>query len=754
MTITKVEIELDGKTYVLEHGRVASQANGAVLLSCGDTVVLATATMGAKPREGMSFFPLTCDYEERKYAVGKIPGGFVKRGGRPSEKAILTSRLIDRPIRPLFPDGMRNDVQVVSMPLSMELEVPADMLAIVAASAALSISDIPWNGPIGAVRVGRINGEFILNPSIEQQHESDMELILAAANGKVMEIEMEAEQVNEDDLMAAMDFAHEAIDKLVELQQQLVAKVGKPKVEASFVKPDEDLVKEIGEKINPELAAAIKDPQNTGKESAIFQLRDELRERLVAEYPERADEIGAVVELLVKKQVRKMILDEGARPDGRGVEEIRPLSSAVGLLPRVHGSGLFSRGQTQVMTTVTLGSLDDAQIVDNLEEDTEKRFMHYYNFPPYSVGEVAPLRGPGRREIGHGALAEKALRPMIPAQDDFPYAMLVTSEVLSSNGSTSMASTCGCTLALMDAGVPLKAPVAGISVGLVTGGEKYVLLTDIMGLEDFTGDMDFKVAGTRDGITAIQVDTKTSGLSREVVVGALERAKTARMQILDVIAEALPAPRENLSDYAPRVFVVEIHPDKIGDIIGPGGKIIKKIEAETGAKLDIEQDGHVYITALDAAGGERAKRIVEDLTRDVMAGEVYTGAVTRIEDYGAFVELFPGKDGLLHISQFSKERVNKMEDVVNLGDELLVKVIEVSDDGKVRLTRRGLLEGDEDYVPPAGGERRGGGGGGDRRGGGGGRPRGGGGGGFHRDRGGRREDSEDSTPRAKFRPKQ
>lgn len=754
MTITKVEIELDGKTYVLEHGRVASQANGAVLLTCGDTVVFAAATMGAKPREGMSFFPLTCDYEERKYAVGKIPGGFVKRGGRPSEKAILTSRLIDRPMRPLFPDGMRNDVQVVSMPLSMELEVPADMLAIVAASAALAISDIPWDGPIGAVRVGRINGELILNPSIEQQHESDLELILAAANGKVMEIEMEADQVNEDDLMAAMDFAHKAIDKLVELQQQLVAKVGKPKTEAKFVRPAEDLVKEIGEKINPELAAAIKDPQNTGKESAIFQLRDELRERLIAEYPERADEIGSVVELLVKKQVRKMILDEGARPDGRGLEEIRPLSSGVGLLPRVHGSGLFSRGQTQVLTTVTLGSLDDAQTVDNLEEDTEKRFMHYYNFPAYSVGEVAPMRGPGRREIGHGALAEKALRPMIPAQDAFPYAMLVTSEVLSSNGSTSMASTCGCTLALMDAGVPLKAPVAGISVGLVSSEDKYVLLTDIMGLEDFTGDMDFKVAGTRDGITAIQVDTKTHGLSREIVQGALERAKEARMKILDVIAEALPEPRESLSEYAPRVFVVEIHPDKIGDIIGPGGKIIKKIEAETGAKLDIEQDGHVYITALDAAGGERAKRIVEDLTRDVMAGEVYTGAVTRIEDYGAFVELFPGKDGLLHISQFSKERVNRMEDVVKLGDELLVKVIEVSDDGKVRLTRRGLLEGDEDYTPPAGGDRRPSGGGGDRRGGGGGRPRGGGGGGYHGDRGGRRESSDDSTPGAKFRPKQ
>ncbi|MCE5324718.1 polyribonucleotide nucleotidyltransferase [bacterium] len=700
MTINKVEIELGGKTIALETGRIANQANGAVLLSCGETVVMATATMSAKPREGMNFFPLICDYEERKYAVGKIPGGFVKRGGRPSEKAVLTSRLIDRPIRPLFADGMRNDVQVIAMPLSMEPDAPADVLAVVAASAAIAVSDIPWGGPIGCVRVCRIGGEFVLNPSLEQIKEADMELVVAGMDGKVMEIELEASEVQEDVLAEALDFAHEAIAKLVALQSELVEKVGKPKAEVPILTPDPQLYEEISAKIAPKIADFIKDPANAGKEKAIFDLEAHLKDELAEEYPDRDAEIGEVVYKVIKKQVRKMILDEGARAGGRGLDDIRPLFAEVGLLPRVHGSGLFTRGQTQVLTTLTLGSLDDAQIIDNLEEDGEKRFMHFYNFPPYSVGEVSPLRSAGRREVGHGALAEKALRPMIPAQEDFPYAMLMTSEVLESNGSTSMASTCGCTLALLDAGVNLKAPVAGISIGLITGEDKRVLLTDIQGLEDFHGDMDFKVAGTRDGITAIQVDTKIDGLDRDVVVGALEKAKAARMNILDVIAEAIPEARETMSEYAPRVFVVEIHPDKIGDIIGPGGKVIKKIEAETGAKLDIEQDGHVYITSVDAVGGERAKKIVEDITKEVEVGQIYTGKVTRIEPFGAFVELIPGKDGLVHISQLAKERVERTEDVCKLGDELLVKVIEISPDGKIRLTRRGLIEGDEGYVPP------------------------------------------------------
>ncbi len=750
MTIEKVEIDLAGKPITVEVGQVANQANGAVLLKCGDTVVLATACMSPEPREGMDFFPLTCDYEERKYAVGKIPGGFVKRGGRPSEKAILTSRLIDRPMRPLFPYGMRNDVQVIAMPLSMELEALADVLAVNAASAALAISDIPWNGPLGCVRVCRVNGEFVVNPSLEQIHESDMELIVAGTEGTVLEIELEAKEVSEADLAEAMKVASEAIGKLVAMQRELVAKVGKPKTEVKLIAPDAELVDEIGAKINDELVAAIRNPEKGGKESAIFQLVDSIRKRLAEEYPERTAELSEVVEKLIKKQVRRMIVDEGARPDGRQIDEIRPLSAVTGLLPRVHGSGLFSRGQTQALTTVTLGSLDDAQVVDNLEEDTEKRFMHYYNFPPYSVGEVRPLRGAGRREVGHGILAEKALRPVIPEQEDFPYAMLLTTEVLESNGSTSMASTCACTLALMDAGVKIKAPVAGISIGLVTGDDKEVLLTDIQGVEDFYGDMDFKVAGTRDGVTAMQVDTKTDGLSLQTVTKALEQAKSARMKILDVINEAISEPREALSQYAPRVFVVVINPERIGEVIGPGGKVIKKIEAETGAKLDIEQDGHVYITAMDAAGGERAKQIVEDITREVKVGEVYTGKVVRVEAYGAFVEFLPGKDGMLHISQLSKDRVNRVEDICNLGDEVQVKVLEIRDDGNIRLTCRGLAADDQDFTPPPPQERRDSGG----RGGGGGRPP------FRSDRGPRRDSprpdrdkGDDQGPKISFRPK-
>lgn len=743
MTVNRVEIELEGKTYSLETGKVARQANGAIWATCGDTVVLATATMSSAPREGMSFFPLTVDYEERKYAVGKIPGGFVKRGGRPSEKAILTSRLIDRPMRPLFPDGMRNDVQVIATPLSMERDCPADMLAILASSAALAISDIPWNGPIGCVRVCRVGGEWVINPSLDQMAEADVELVVAGADGKVMEIELEAAEIPEDELMKAMDMAHKAIDALVKLQRDMVEKFGRPKAVVPLVQPDPELVAEISAKIESDVMNAIRNPENAGKESAAYELKDNLKASLAEDYPERVDEIDEVLEKVFKKTVRKMITKEGARPDGRALDELRPLYGEVSLLPRVHGSGLFSRGQTQVLTTLVLGSLDEAQIIDTLEEDTEKRFMHFYNFPPFSVGEVRPLRGAGRREIGHGALAEKALRPMIPSQEDFPYTMILTSEVLESNGSTSMASTCGCTLALMDAGVKIKAPVAGISIGLVTSEDKKVLLTDIIGWEDFYGDMDFKVTGTRDGVTAIQVDTKTHGLDREVVEGALIQAKNARFKILDTIAETIATPRETMSEYAPRVFVVQINPERIGEIIGPGGKVIKKIEADTGAKLSIEQDGRVYITSVDAAGGEAARDIVENMTREVKIGEVFTGRVTRVEAFGAFVEILPGKDGLVHISQLARERVNRTEDVCNVGDELTVKVIEIGDDGKIRLTRRGLIPGDEDYVAsPAESRDRGGRSGG----GGGGRPRGGG----PRDRGPR---SEDDGPRFKFRSK-
>ncbi len=745
MTIQKTEMELGGKTIVLEQGRIAGQANGAVLVTCGETVVMATACMSAAPREGMNFFPLTCDYEERKYAVGKIPGGFVKRGGRPSEQAILTSRVIDRPIRPLFPDGMRNDVQVIAMPLSMEPDVPADMIAVLASSAALAISDIPWGGPIGCVRVCRIDGEFVVNPSLDQIKEADLELTVAGLKDKVLEIEAEASEVTEDVLVEATDIALDAIAKQIDLQMELVKLVGKPKAEPTLVTSDPGLVEEIGAKLGDEIAQAIRNPDLSASEKALFDLKDQLVARLAEEYPERVGELDDILDGLLKKHVRKMILEEQARADGRSLDQVRPLSVDVGLLPRVHGSGLFARGQTQVLTTLTLGSLDDAQKVDNLEEDSEKRFMHFYNFPPYATGEVRPIRGAGRREVGHGALAEKALRPVIPATEEFPYSMLLTSECLESNGSTSMASTCGCTLALLDAGVKIKAPVAGISVGLVSDESKNVLLTDIQALEDFYGDMDFKVAGTRDGVTAIQVDTKLHGLSREVVKGALEAAKAARARILDAFAEVLAEPREALSQYAPRVFVLEINPEKIGEIIGPGGKVIKKIEADTGAKLDIEQDGHVYITAADAAGGEMAKKIIEGITREVKVGEVFTGKVTRCEAYGAFVEILPNKDGLVHISQLDKDRVNRTEDVCNIGDELTVKVIEVGDDGKIRLSRRGLIEGDEDYVAPPPGPKRDS---GPRGGGGGGRPPRGGGSKSPRPR-----EGGDEGPGVRFRPK-
>ncbi|MDO8683709.1 MAG: polyribonucleotide nucleotidyltransferase [Armatimonadota bacterium] len=697
--VQKVETELGGRALAIETGRVANQANGAVWVTMGDTVVLVTATMGEKPRENIDFFPLTCDYEERKYAVGKIPGGFVKRGGRPSEKAILTSRVIDRPIRPLFPQGLRNEVQVIATPLSMEPACPADMLAILGASAALTISNIPFNGPIGAVRVCRVEGEFFVNPTLEQIAASDFEMVLAATDDKAMTIEVEAKQVGDDVVLAATEVALDAIREMNRIQRELAQKVGTQKVDVPLHVVDQEIITAVRTSTQAEIAEAIQQPDKVARESGIADLKEEIIARMVEDFAERELELGEAVEKVIKEEVRKLVLDKGMRPDGRKLDEIRPLSSDVGLLPRVHGSALFSRGQTQVLTALTLGSMDESQKVDNMEEDSEKRFMHFYNFPPYSVGEVKPLRGPGRREIGHGALAEKALRAVIPSDIDFPYTMILTSEVLESNGSTSMASTCACTLALMDAGVGISAPVAGISIGIMTNADKYVLLTDIQGMEDFTGDMDFKVAGTREGITAIQMDTKIDGLSMEIIRETLERAKTARYFILDTMEQTISQPRESLSEYAPRVFVVVIHPDKIGDIIGPGGKIIKKIEADTGAKLDIEQDGRVFITCVDADGGERAKKMVEDLTCEVSVGETYLGKVTRVERYGAFVEILPGREGLVHISELAPRRVERVEDVVNLGDEVMVKVLPFEDEGKIKLTVKGI--GDP---TPTGGE--------------------------------------------------
>ena len=688
--IEQVELDLDGRTLRIETGRVAKQADGAVLVSMGDTIVLACATMGDEPRQGIDFFPLVCDYEERKYAVGKIPGGFVKRGGRPSERAILVSRLIDRPLRPLFPDGMRNEVQVIAIPLSVELANPPDMLAMVAASAALSISRIPFNGPIGAVRVARIEGAFVINPSWEQVASADLNLVIAGTRDAVTTVEAEADQVDESVVLEAIHYGHEYIQKLIDLQDQLVRKVGKPNAEVSLHKIPEDIIQAVRDQSGKDIRQAIQGPDKAQRKEGIQTLKAEIVGRMIEGFPEREIELGEAVEKVVKEEIRKLILDEKVRPDGRKPDEIRQISCEVGFLPRVHGSGLFTRGETQVLTTVVLGSLDDSQIVDTVEEDSRKRYMHFYNFPPFSVGETRPLRGPGRREIGHGALAEKALASVIPPQEELPYTILLTSEVLESSGSTSMASTCGCTLALMDAGIKIKAPIAGAAMGLMTDGERYVVLSDIQDMEDFSGDMDFKIAGSADGITAIQMDTKIHGIPKEILKDALAEAKKARLHILGKMLEAISEPRPDMSPYAPRVFIIEIHPDKIGDVIGPGGKVIKKIEGETGASISIEQDGHVYITAVDKDAGERALKMVEDITRDVQIGETYVGRVTKTAAFGAFVEILPGREGLIHISQLAPHRVERVEDVVRVGDELLVKVIEVSP--KIALTRKGCVE--------------------------------------------------------------
>jgi polyribonucleotide nucleotidyltransferase len=700
--IEQVELDLiDGRTLRIETGRVAKQADGAVLVSMGDTIVLATATMSDRPREGLDFFPLVCDYEERKYSVGKIPGGFVKRGGRPSEHAVLVSRLIDRPLRPLFPDGMRNEVQVIALTLSVELANPPDVIAMLAASAALTISRIPFAGPTGAVRVSAINGEFVLNPSWEQMEQAELNVILAGTREAVTTVDVEADQVDESLIIDAIEFGHQFIVKQIDLQAELARKCGQPKAEPVIHKVPAEIIQAVRDQAGADIHQAIQSPDKAQREAAIGLLKAEIVERMTAQFPDQESELGEAVEKVVKEHVRELIINEGIRPDGRKPDQIRPISCEVGLLPRVHGSGLFTRGSTQVMTACTLGSLDDSQIVDTVEEDTKKRYMHFYNFPPYSVGETRPLRGPGRREIGHGSLAERALAPVIPPAEEFPYTLLLTSEVLESNGSTSMASTCGSTLALMDAGVKIKAPIAGAAMGLMTDGEKYVVLSDIQGMEDFSGDMDFKVAGSATGVTAIQMDTKLQGIPKAILTHALDEAKKARLFILGKMLEAIAEPKTEMSPYAPRVLIIEINPEKIGEVIGPGGKVIKKIEAETGASLTIEQDGHVYITSLDQAGGEAAYKMVDEITREIQIGETYVGRVTRIQPFGAFVEILPGREGLVHVSQLASHRVERVEDFVKLGDELLVKVIEVSP--KIALTRKGLGGPEGEGGGPSGG---------------------------------------------------
>ena len=686
--------EVGGKTLSVETGRVARQAGGAVLLGMGETVVLGTATMSAEPRQGIDFLPLVCDYEERKYSVGKIPGGFIKRGGRPSEKAILVSRLIDRPIRPLFPKGLRNDVQVIAMPFAVDPECPPDVLAINAAGAALAVSDVPFNGPIAGVRVGRVDGRFILFPSMEEIERSDLDLIVAGHKGAISMVEAGANEVSEEDMHEALKIAFEAIQVICTEFEKFAQIAGKPKREGHIFRVSPELAETIDRECREEIEAAICNPDKAARESAL----DDLSKELVAKYAERfADDPETVAQLpeavdkVVKGSVRRLILEQDRRPDGRALDEIRPLEACAGLLPKVHGSGLFTRGQTQVMTICTLGLPNEAQIIDGLELDTEKRFMHFYNFPPYSVGEVRPLRGPGRREVGHGALAERALKPVVPVEEpDFPYTILLLSEVLESNGSTSMASVCGSTLALMDAGVKIKAPVAGIAMGLMSDGQRYKILTDIQGMEDFCGDMDFKVAGTRKGITALQLDTKLEGIPDEVLAQALHQAKKARLQILDVIEAEIAAPREQLSPNAPKIITIQINPEKIGLVIGPSGATIKKITTTTGTSIDIEQDGRVLIGAPNLEAVEEAIAMIRALTDDIAIGTKFRGRVSRLMGRGAMVEFIPGREGLVPLEQLTTRSIRRPDDVVSVGDELNVVVHEIDSLGRINLTALGV----------------------------------------------------------------
>ncbi|MFC7784323.1 MULTISPECIES: polyribonucleotide nucleotidyltransferase [unclassified Rossellomorea] len=687
-------IEWAGRELTVEVGQFAKQANGAVMVRYGDTAVLSSATASKEPKP-LDFFPLTVNYEERLYAVGKIPGGFIKREGRPSEKAILASRLIDRPIRPLFADGFRNEVQVISIVMSVDQNCSSEMAAMFGSSLALSVSDIPFEGPIAGVIVGLIDGEFIINPSVEQLEKSEIHLSVAGTKDAINMVEAGADEVPEETMLEAIMFGHEEIKRLVAFQEEIVAKVGKEKSEIQLVELDQDIEAEVRSLCESELIPAIQVQEKHAREEAIKAVKNKVM--AVYEEEKEADEatlkqVKKVLDKLVKNEVRRLITEDKVRPDGRKVDEIRPLSSEVGLLPRTHGSGLFTRGQTQALSICTLGALGDVQVLDGLGIEESKRFMHHYNFPQFSVGETGPIRGPGRREIGHGALGEKALDPIIPNEKDFPYTIRLVSEVLESNGSTSQASICASTLAMMDAGVPIKAPVAGIAMGLIKSGENYSILTDIQGMEDHLGDMDFKVAGTSKGVTALQMDIKIDGLSREILEEALQQAKKGRMQILDSMLATIGEARTSLSQYAPKILTMHINPDKIRDVIGPSGKQINKIIDETGVKIDIEQDGTIFISSTDEEMNKVAKKTIEDIVREVEAGQMYLGKVKRIEKFGAFVEIFSGKDGLVHISELAEERIRKVEDVVAIGDEILVKVLDIDNQGRVNLSRKAVLK--------------------------------------------------------------
>ncbi|MDS1029070.1 polyribonucleotide nucleotidyltransferase [Bacillota bacterium LX-D] len=713
--VLKKTLLLQGRELVLETGRLARQASGSVLAKYGDTMVLATATASGEPREGIDFFPLTVDYEERLYAVGKIPGGFIKREGRPSEKAILSGRLIDRPIRPLFPKHYRNDVQVVTTVLSVDQDNPPDILAMIGASAALTISHVPFMGPIGAVRVGLFDEQLVINPNLEQSEKSKLNLTVAGTKDAIMMVEAGAQEVPEDTMLEAIMAGHEEIIKIVEFiesfrMEALAMGLAKEKNIPTEEEINSEVSDKIKEFISDKVVEAIKQCAQQKllkqeREAFLDQIRNNLKEQFftenssyLEEYPESPRWFNELLAKKEKETVRKMIIEDKVRIDGRGLEEVRPIKCETSILTKTHGSGLFTRGETQVLTVSTLGPVGDEQILDGLGVEESKRYMHHYNFPPYSVGEARPVRGPGRREIGHGALAERALEPVLPSEEDFPYTIRLVSEVLGSNGSTSMGSVCGSTLSLMDAGVPIKAPVAGVAMGLVKEADDVVILTDIQGMEDALGDMDFKVAGTKDGVTALQMDIKVAGISRQVLAKALEQAKKGRMHILGKILEAIAEPRKELSPYAPRIIRTVVDPDKIRDIIGPGGKIIKRIIEETGVEIDIEDDGRVYIAAVDGESGKKAIKIIEALTKEVEVGKIYVGKVTKTTDFGAFVEVIPGvlgvpgKEGLVHISQLSEERVAKVEDVVKEGEDIMVKAIGYDQQGRLKLSRKEALK--------------------------------------------------------------
>ena len=704
------------KPITMETGKLAGQAGGAVTLRTGDTMVFASATMGSEPRQGIDFFPLTVDYEERMYAGGRIPGSFFRREGRPSEEAILIARLTDRPIRPLFPEDMRNDVQVILYAFSADTENPIDILAVNAASAALMISDISWGGPVGAVRVGRIDGEFVINPTFSEKNKSDLDLRLAGTRDAILMVECGAEFVQEDVLVAAIELGHQALQPIIDLQEQMTSEIGKTKRDYPRFTLDEGLKSSVFERVVPGLEEIFNQPYDiTSSYSAINDLRASVISELSTEDESLVGSIKKAFEQAEKDLVRGRILEHGIRPDGRGLTDIRQLSGEVEISPRAHGSGLFTRGETQVLSLATLGTPREAQELDTLSPVESKRYMHHYNFPPFSVGETRFLRGASRREIGHGALAERALLPVIPAEEEFPYTMRIVSEVLSSNGSTSMASVCASTLALMDTGVPIKAPVAGIAMGLIKSeGEKYAILTDILGMEDHLGDMDFKVAGTREGVTALQMDIKIKGITSQIMAQALEQARQARLTILETILSVIPEPRSELKPHTPRITVVRIPVEKIGAVIGPGGKMIRSIQEDTNTRIDINEDGSIFIAATDGESEELARDRILALTESAEIGRIYTGRVVRVTDFGAFVEILPNTDGLVHISQLDSERVNRVEDIARMGDEITVMVTDIDPTGKIRLSRQAVLEGwtaEEARQKDRGGSRKGSGGG-------------------------------------------